>query len=249
MLPRWGGDSGDIAALAVSAREKLKPEPGFLCYGLIAEAYLAEENPVGLVAEGFDLEVIEDAAQLMLRSYPESSHAHNFAVIVSVLRSDHASAAGRFRVMAGDVNVAMWKDRSIYDKFLQWSHGIHVAAQPSSEFLASWKGLRQVAFGSDGAELSTLSLDPMQEIHLRDPANPKLDRTVPLPFGLQPLFMGYGSHSSLRGTLAASSSCVAGHVDWPQCRYDERRCNDGKSTVERRQPVGRVRSWRAARRV
>ncbi len=189
LLPKWGGQRGSVAKLADRARATLRPADGLLCYGLIAEAFLAEENPESLVAEGFDLAVMEQAAQLMLREYPESTHGNNCAAIIAVLRADHAAAASRFRLLVGTANEAMWKHRSIYDKFRAWSQEIHTAGEQDSGFLGSWKGLRQVAFSETGASLRTLAMDFQQEIKDYDSATLHLDQVQAIPFGISPLFM------------------------------------------------------------
>ncbi len=188
-LPRWGGRTGDVVKLADRARAKLDPELGLFCYGLIAESYLVNETAAGLAQEGFDLEVVDESAQFMLRSYPESRVSHNLAAVVAVARANHAAAADRMRLIAGGANEQMWAGRGIYERFCRWSRGKHVAADDAHQWLGSWKGLHQIEYAPAGTKLVTLSFDPTREIHVWDTTEDKLDLVQPLPLRTRPISM------------------------------------------------------------
>ena len=189
LLPRWSGDNGDVARIADQARKQLPPDVGLMAYAVMANMCLGLESASLLEPMGFDLDTLEEAAQTMIRLYPEGLTAKSGAAVVACARRDRAAARERLRSLAGEHYVPMWQNPHVRADFLEWSRGKAVASGYERSFLASWFGLTHVKFSDQPTGLITGGGEPANQIQLWDVTDGKRKAAIPYPTGLWPWFM------------------------------------------------------------
>ncbi len=184
LLPRWGGEFGDVAKFARRVLKDLPGDAGLLAYAAIAEHYVQYESPMTLVVAGFDLDEMERGAEAQLKAYPDTDRPARFAALVACLRHDRVAAAERFDLMGHRYAADVWKHAPTFQKFYAWSRVKSGPTTHRAPFLGTFHGLPQVAFTGEGNGLLVVGHDSVGQLHVWDLDDEKRQSMRPVPSGL-----------------------------------------------------------------
>ncbi|HTU27547.1 MAG TPA: DUF4034 domain-containing protein, partial [Pirellulales bacterium] len=140
LLPRWGGEAGDLGEFAQNMCDRISGEDGLYVYARIArktqvaEVRLARNSedleafagsngtyldPKVLLAE-FDADRLREACKALRTRTPKGVESLNFECWVCCALDDKPGAAERFSEIVDRVDVDIWGSRDRFDRWHKW---------------------------------------------------------------------------------------------------------------------------------
>ncbi len=158
LLPRWGGEPGELERFAEWAASRTNELEGEAMYARIATSALRYVG-VDTYLERFNFSWprIEFGHLDILRKYPDSSYRRNYYCRFACMYRDRQAAAHVFKEIAENWDSSVWKSKYQFNRWKDWAEG--VGPDPSGgELVAAVKGsdLRNVReLVSGGANVET----------------------------------------------------------------------------------------------
>lgn len=152
LMPRWGGEPGDIERFAAQIVEKLPGDDGLEAYARIAYGIQHYECGWGetLFRGEYDYPTLVKAAEVFLARHPRWTGAAQFAALCAFVGQDHA-AAKRIRPFVGPFNEQdkMWVWENAHKHFMDWSAAAYSPRTEENWVFAGLVGVPAIAFGNE----------------------------------------------------------------------------------------------------
>jgi hypothetical protein len=123
LLPRWQGQPGDIEQFAAEVVKMMPGDDGLDTYGQIAftihDQNQWQENT--LFRGRYDPRLLVQAADVMVKRYPDYPNVPHFAALCALAAQDHAAAC-RIRPLVAKYyeNPKIWVSKNSHLAFLKW---------------------------------------------------------------------------------------------------------------------------------
>ncbi len=127
LLPRWGGEPGQLVSFAEYATNLLGDQNG--AYARIATyalSYHYATNGDDFIAYGFDYERMKRGFDDILENYPNTQYYDQAFCIVACLHKDKPTARRIFKRLSkrnlGDLHASLWGTQQKHDQLKEWAH-------------------------------------------------------------------------------------------------------------------------------
>jgi WD40 repeat protein len=187
LMPRWGGEPGDVERFANEIPTLLAGEDGLEFMGLVAlHVHRYERNdPVTIRWGHYDREKLLQAADVLVRRKEKLPHMVQFAALISLLYQDH-ELAQRIKPLVGPFDPAhrvfVWP--LDHRKFLQWADAKELPSGEESQFWHGLAGHSALAFADDSEHVWVGQVQGARAAALIDPRTGRLVDEIPHPGGI-----------------------------------------------------------------
>ena len=167
LLPRWGGEIGDVASLADRTAKQIGGDDGEYFYGLMAQVYAQFEGGFQLEAHGFDMRRLLNATKIMRRRSFRSNGPQNIAFLAACFAGDQEEARLCAATFRGPVDTNFWNERAI-DRYLQWARRPAPRHPPRKSILVGWQAPQSMALAHTDATLAIVGHSATQPVRFWD---------------------------------------------------------------------------------
>ena len=122
MLPRWGGEPGELAAFAEQSANRIGGAKGDMIYyqiGMFVNCGCADEGDLN----GMSWERIKRGYAALRQQYGDSKEGLNKLAFLASRRHDAAYATELFDRIGEEWDPSAWKDKNSFDRTREWEKG------------------------------------------------------------------------------------------------------------------------------
>jgi WD40 repeat protein len=192
LLPRWGGEPGDLGKFALRISERIKGEDGAYLYGRIArytqvaevslkrnsgdpEAFARTNRDYTdpqVVLKEFSAEQLRAAAAALHKRHPKAKRTLNFVCWLYCVLDDRETAKEHFAEIVDKPDVSIWGSRDLFDHWRRWcdetvpepSQFLPIEGKELAHLRPYSVGATKIQFLLDNQTLATASTAPASAI-------------------------------------------------------------------------------------
>jgi len=182
LLPRWHGEPGDTEKFAAEVLKMVPGDDGLDAYGHIAYE-INKYDYHSIFWGGFDRKALAQAAEVMVKRFPDARNLPCFAALCTVAAQDHA-AARRIRpfVRYEDApRVTLWK--YVSKDYFAWCEAADVPSGEEDWVWGSFSSVRNLAFSPDSSMVFCNRAFAGQGLVLLDPRTKMVRGVLDSPRG------------------------------------------------------------------